>query len=222
MMESSIKRLKDLGREEFDNAVRDNNITDLLDRIRRAHIFRGRAASSSEVQIALAEATGFHWRSPETLAEFKHRWDNLFDKKFVNLAIPNDMFPREQIRVYLFEEWNADPAGTLRSIFRFLDVDENVPINVERRNVTHRYRSQRLHRFLARPGRFGKRLHRVLPAALRSRLDRWNQMQPPPMPPELWRELTEGYREDILNLQARIGRDLSHWLKNDRPGAARG
>ena len=46
-------------------------------------------------------------------------------------------------------------------------------------------------------------------------------MQPPPMPPEIWRELTEGYREDILNLQAQIGRDLSHWLKNDRPGSGR-
>ena len=151
--------------------------------------------------------------------DFRYRMNGFYD---ANLKPYYDMFPREQIRVYLFEEWNADPAGTLRSIFRFLDVDEDAQIGVERRNVTHRYRSQRLHRFLARPGRFGKRLHRVLPAALRSRLDRWNQMQPPPMPPELWRELTEGYREDILNLQARIGRDLSHWLKNDRPGAARG
>ena len=145
--------------------------------------------------------------------DFRYRMNGFYD---ANLKPYYDIFPREQIRVYLFEEWNADPAGTLRSIFRFLDVDEDAPIGVERRNVTHRYRSQRLHRFLARPGRFGKRLHRVLPAALRSRLDRWNQMQPPPMPPEIWRELTEGYREDILNLQALIGRDLSHWLTNDR------
>jgi hypothetical protein len=150
--------------------------------------------------------------------DFRYRMNGFYD---ANLKPYFDTFPRDQIQVYLFEEWNANPAGTLRSIFRFLDVDENPPIGVERRNVTHRYRSQRLHRFLARPGRFGKRLHRFLPAGFRSRLDRWNQMQPPPMPPELRRELTEGYREDILNLQARIGRDLSHWLKNDRPGAAR-
>ena len=151
--------------------------------------------------------------------DFRYRMNGFYD---ANLKPYYDLFPREQIRVYLFEEWNADPAGTLRSIFRFLDVDENAPIGVERRNVTHRYRSQQLHRFLARPGRFGKRLHRFLPAGLRSRLDRWNQMQPLPMPLDIRRELTEGYREDILNLQARIGRDLSHWLKNDRPGAARG
>jgi hypothetical protein len=43
-------------------------------------------------------------------------------------------------------------------------------------------------------------------------------MQPPPMPPDLWHELTEGYREDILKLQMLIGRDLSHWLTNDRSG----
>ena len=151
--------------------------------------------------------------------DFRYRMNGFYD---ANLKPYYDMFPREQIRVYLFEEWNADPSGTLRSIFRFLDVDENAPIGVERRNVTHRYRSQRLHRFLARPGRFGRQLRGFLPAGFRSRLDRWNQMQPPPMPHDIWRELTEGYREDILNLQARIGRDLSHWLKNDRPGAARG
>ena len=145
--------------------------------------------------------------------DFRHRMNGFY---FANLKPYYDLFPREQIRIYLFEEWNADPAGTLRSIFRFLDVDENAPISVERRNVTLRYRSQRLHRLLARPGPFGKRLHRFLPAGLRSRLDRWNRMQPPPMPPELWQELTEGYREDILNLQNLIGRDLSHWLKDDR------
>jgi hypothetical protein len=38
------------------------------------------------------------------------------------------------------------------------------------------------------------------------------------MPPDLWHELTEGYREDILKLQMLIGRDLSHWLTNDRSG----
>ena len=151
--------------------------------------------------------------------EFRHRMNGFYH---ANLRPYYDIFPPEQIRVYLFEEWHADPAGTLKSIFRFLDVDENVPIDVERRNVTHRYRSQQLHRFLARPGQFGKRLHRVLPAVLRSRLDRWNQMQPPPMPTQIWRELTEGYREDILKLQTLIGRDLSHWLKDDPSEAPRG
>ena len=150
--------------------------------------------------------------------DFRHRMNGFYG---ANLKPYYDTFPHEQIRVYLFEEWNADPAGTLRSIFRFLNVDENVPVDVERRNVTHRYRSQRLHRLLARPGRFGQRLHRVLPASFRLQLDRWNQMPLPPIPPALWRELTEGYREDILRLQSLIGRDLSHWLKNDRSGAAR-
>ena len=147
--------------------------------------------------------------------DFRYRMNGFY---YANLKPYYDLFPREQIRVYLFEEWNADPAGTLRSIFRFLDVDENAPVSVERRNVTHQYRSQRLHRFLARPRRFGKRLRRLLPAGFRSQLDRWNQMQPPPMPPDLWHELTEGYREDILKLQMLIGRDLSHWLTNDRSG----
>jgi hypothetical protein len=101
MADSSIKRVKDIDRPQFELAIRDNDIPGLLERIRVAHIFRGRAAGASEIQTAIAEATGFQWRSPETLAEFKSRWDILIDRKFVNLGIPDDMFPRE-LRVVAF------------------------------------------------------------------------------------------------------------------------
>jgi hypothetical protein len=37
---------------------------------------------------------------------------------------------------------------------------------------------------------------------------------PPPLSGELHRELTTLYREDILQLQTLIDKDLSHWLVN--------
>jgi hypothetical protein len=37
----------------------------------------------------------------------------------------------------------------------------------------------------------------------------------PELEPAVRRDLVEGYRDDILRLQARLGRDLSSWLRID-------
>lgn len=145
--------------------------------------------------------------------DFRHRMNGFY---YANLKPYFETFPKEQIRVYLYEDWNTNPTATLQDIFRFLGIDERVSVEVQRFNVTHRYRSQRLRRLLLGPNRPGRWLQRHLPAQFYAQLDRWNQVKPPPMPPALWRELTEGYREDILALQQLIGRDLSHWLTESR------
>ncbi|BCM91140.1 hypothetical protein IAD21_03004 [Abditibacteriota bacterium] len=36
-----------------------------------------------------------------------------------------DLFPREQVRVYLYKDLRADPCGLLRDTLRFIGVDEN-------------------------------------------------------------------------------------------------
>jgi hypothetical protein len=151
--------------------------------------------------------------------DFRHRMNGYYH---ANLKPYYERFPREQIQVCLFDDWNADPAGTLRTLFRFLDVDPNVPVEVDRRNVTYQYRSQHLHRVLTRPGRLGTRWHRLLPAGVLSWLDRCNRRPLPPMSTDLWHMLTEGYRDDILKLQDLIGRDLSHWLTRKHSGSTRG
>ncbi len=131
---------------------------------------------------------------------------------FRNLKPYFDIFPRNQIRVYLFEEWNSQPAYVLRDIFRFLGVDEDVSINVERVNVTSLYRSRFLRRFFINPGRVGRWLQSVAPGPALERLRRWNQVTPPPFPPEIRRSLTLAYRDEILALQRLLGKDLSSWL----------
>jgi hypothetical protein len=56
----------------------------------------------------------------------------------------------------------------------------------------------------------------VIPESTRRKifsvLQGYNQIRPAPLDPHTYRELTAWYREDILNLQGLIGRDLSHWL----------
>ncbi len=130
-----------------------------------------------------------------------------------------DLFPREQIRVYLYEDWKERPHELLRDLFGFLEVDDGFRAEIKKTNVT-RWSRNRLLRRLASGSGFERELRRFLPEnAVRKlrgalqRIDRrFNRCLPPPLDPALRAELTEEYREDILKLQDLLDRDLSRWL----------
>ncbi|MBM3181565.1 MAG: sulfotransferase [Chloroflexi bacterium] len=129
-----------------------------------------------------------------------------------------DRFPREQIRIYLYDDWNTTPREVLQDIFRFLQVDDSFVADMNKRqNVSYIPRSHAIQVFLENPHPLKTILKPLLPQTLRrkiiSKMQLLNQTKPPPLDPELRRQLTEEYRDDILKLQDLIGRDLTHWLK---------
>lgn len=138
---------------------------------------------------------------------------------FSQLSVYYNLFPREQIRVYLYEDWKNTPQAMLRDIFGFLEIDENFMPELRLSNVTRQPRSRRLHNLATHPEHF-RRLTPFLPESgssalfslLRSVNQKLNLAPPPPLHPETRSRLTADYREDILQLQGLIGRDLSHWL----------
>lgn len=145
----------------------------------------------------------------------RYRLDGFY---YANIKPYFERFPREQIRVYLHDDWLNNPRQVLRDIFGFLGVDNTfMPDTTKRHNVTLIPRSFAAQRFLTRPYLVKFLLKPLLPQPLRlsmiSGLKSLNQTKPPPLDPEIRRQLTEEYREDILKLQDLIGRDLSHWLK---------
>src|ERR1041385_2049400 len=94
-----------------------------------------------------------------------------------------ERFPREQIRVFLYEDWSAGDAALMSEVYRFLGVDDsNVLAPAERQNSTD-------------PSRFAAR-QRVRPVVSE----------------EIRTRLLAEYREDIQRLQELIDRDLSTWL----------
>lgn len=125
-------------------------------------------------------------------------------------------FPEQQIRVYLYEDWNERPAAVLKDIFRFLGVDDQVTIQPQRKTVTRYSRSQRMAQILTQWKMVQRWPVTMVPATWRHRgynyLKRVNQVKPPPMSPHIRRSLTESYSDDILQLQTLLDRDLSHWL----------
>lgn len=130
-------------------------------------------------------------------------------------------FDREQIRVYLYQDLSDAPTSTVQDAFRFLEVDDSfVPDVSLRRNVSGNPKYKTLDRLLRRQTRVKHAVKIYLPARLRWRLSRTfdelktrNLVRPPPIHPEVRRQLIEVYREDVLHLQELLHRDLSGWLE---------
>lgn len=143
------------------------------------------------------------------IGDFPSRRHLLFGLYHAELSHWYPLFPREQIRIYLYEELRSDPQAVLRDLFGFLGVDPHFTAVMPEANVTQAPRSRRLHELM-----------RGWPQAFDG-VRRLNLVSPPPMRTETWDLLLDYYRPDIEQLQGLIGRDLSHWLDpaRERPVA---
>ena len=127
-----------------------------------------------------------------------------------------DAFDKEQIKIYLFDEFKKSPADLVRDLFGFLDVDTGfVPDTTVKHNPANVPKSALLNRILYQPRviRGGKA---VLPARLEKTVKRLRQrsLSPAPsFPADLRAQLLDLYREDILRLSELIERDLSVWFE---------
>ena len=65
-------------------------------------------------------------REPERIADrWEHIWHYVAMGRYADhLDRFRSAFPANQLRVYLYEDFQRDPAATIRDIFRFLEVDE--------------------------------------------------------------------------------------------------
>lgn len=126
-----------------------------------------------------------------------------------------DLFPRDQVLVVLHDDLRGAPDAVAHDLFRFVGVDDAFEPDV---SVTHNpgrlSRSSTVDRIVD----LGTRtpLRALVPRGprnnLRAGLTALNRVEPSPLDPGLRLELTRVFRDDILELQELIGRDLSSWL----------
>jgi hypothetical protein len=159
-------------------------------------------------------ATGSEPRNPEDALQ-PGSYPFEISRYYPRLRRYYDRFPREQIKVILFDDLIAHPQNVLRELFRFLDVDDGFIADTNtRHNAGVAPRSLLLNRLL----NSGLRVVRpfapqwLLSKGLGTQVRRPILRKPEPMSPILRRRLTEQYRDDILATGELIGRDLSHWL----------
>lgn len=128
-----------------------------------------------------------------------------------------------RVQVLLYDDLKKDPQALLRSLYAFLQVDPAfVPETGHRHNVSGIPRWPFVNDLLFVRTRPLHTAVRAVGGALFG-ADRWARMrerlrspllhEPGPMDREAEQELRRYFREDILELQGYIGRDLSAWLK---------
>jgi hypothetical protein len=128
-----------------------------------------------------------------------------------------ELFDRDRIRVYLYDDLKKDPAGLIKSIFQFLEVDPSFdPSMAQKPNQSGIPKSPKLHKFLSEKNNVRDAVRRFLPHGTywraHSSLQEWN-LEKPRIPLAQRAQLVEDYRDEVTKLESFLGRDLSHWLK---------
>jgi hypothetical protein len=135
-----------------------------------------------------------------------------------------DNFPNENIHLVLFDGIKSNPNRVVKSLYRFLEVNDNfVPTVIDSRvNMFRVSRSLKLKNFgylisnsMKKMG--FKRIHDFIfyNHFLSKIYVKVNKIpsKKPPMKSKTRKKLQDYFHDDILKTQALIGRDLSHWLK---------
>lgn len=134
------------------------------------------------------------------------------------------VFPREQIRVFLFEDLVNGWESRRAELLEFLEVDPLLgPRALGRENRGAVPRFELVDRLLSRSNPVRTVLRHGMPPRMREAIRRQvskTNTQTPALAPQLRLRLQAMYREDVLGLEELIDRDLSAWLAP--PEAGRG
>lgn len=146
---------------------------------------------------------------------------------FRNLSPFYKLFPAENIRIYLYEELNNQPAQVLEDIYRFLGVEPGFRADLSvKYNQSGIVKNKFLDKIYGRQGIVNRTMKAILPAPLLHKVTnslviqrtvndlRSKNLFRPRMDPDIKSRLTNDvYGDDIRKLQKLIGKDLRHWLK---------
>jgi Sulfotransferase family len=129
-----------------------------------------------------------------------------------------DMFPREQIKIYLYDDLVGDSVKVMQDIFTFLEVDANFQPNMSKRHNTSKLtRNQAWQKFLDKPNIFKSAIKPFLSEKFRQNIKqnaKEKNSYKPKLDENLRQELKVEYRDNIVQLQDLIQQDLSLWLED--------
>ena len=123
-----------------------------------------------------------------------------------------DVFDREQLHIYLFDDFVSDPVGVMQDMYGRLGIDTTFrPKTETAHNRSGLPKSDLLHAVLTHPV-----AEKTFRGPLRDLRQHWRDQntrhEKEPLPVALRHRLRERYRDDIERLSEQIDRDVSHWL----------
>lgn len=145
---------------------------------------------------------------------------------FQNLARYYDLFPKENLRIFLYDDFKKDPQGLLRDIYAFLEVEVNFQADMSvKYNESGFVKDNLSNKIFGRQGVVVSAAKKILPEGAVNQLKnsipiqrmltnvRSRNLIRPSFDPSIKSALlTKVYAEDITKLSKLIGRDLSKWL----------
>jgi hypothetical protein len=134
-----------------------------------------------------------------------------------------DIFGRNQVHVYLYEDFQKDPLGIIREVLDILGVDSRTftPDMSMRYKKSYVPKHPAIEKFLHQSKIKLQFVKQSWPKPLRwrirpleqliDRIAQPNRVAPPPIPEDVRASLLSDYEDDILKLGDLLRRDLSHW-----------
>lgn len=132
-----------------------------------------------------------------------------------------ELFPPEQIKVLIYDDFRADNEGTVREVLRFLGVEDAVSVGAREANPTVRMRSHLLddavHAVSVGVGPVSRTVRTAVkaltPATVRRRALEVAQQRlvvgrPQPEDTDLTAELKSRFRDEVVQLSEYLDRDL--------------
>jgi len=131
-----------------------------------------------------------------------------------------EVFPKDRIKIYLFDDFKKNPQAVVRDVFKFLGVAEEFEADVRAKDaVSGVPRNKAIYDFIHGDNQLRKLLRPIFRLFLSPQQRRllWTKaieasLKKPGLDREVKQMLQEEYRSDILQLQDLIEQDLSHWL----------
>jgi len=187
------------------------------------HMVRDGREETNDFRAAIA-------REP---ARIRDNWEPLWHYRSMGfygaqLSRYFEAFDREQIRVYVYDDFVARPLEVVQDIFAFIGVDPDfAPDMSEKINLSIMPRSRRLEKLMMRENLIRSTLRTLVPPGVRSRVRSFvleRNLKRLRLDSEMRRDLTNAFRDDIELLKRLLNRDLSQWLEgtsNYSPSALR-
>jgi hypothetical protein len=141
-----------------------------------------------------------------------------FPRYGAQLARYLSRFPRDQILIRRYEEFQSDPTGVMADIFRHIGVDAAFkPDMSQKLNAGGRPKSRIFQDFLMKPNPITGAIGLVVPKQarlrIRDRLAGINMTREDAVPPRARKILIDRLSDDVHALGTLLGQDFTDWLK---------
>ena len=133
---------------------------------------------------------------------------------FKHLKAYYQRFPRDQIKIYLFEDWIKNPSGMIADLYRFLEIDDTFKPDLDTLYNSGGTPKNEVVGQLLKHRPIYIKLKPLVPKFVRAQANRLrnsNMKKAPPLDPEVRAYISGMFAEDVESLRQLLDNDLDAW-----------